>query len=96
MRSLAVACVLLAGCASRPVEPIVRTVEVKVPIPVVRQASAELLACGDELPTPVFVPASDAAGDALIGLAPPEADKLLQLIAGLDGCNRAWRVWAGQ
>ena len=94
-RSLCVL-MLLAGCASRPVEPVVRTVEVKVPVPVVRHASAELLGCGDELATPVFVPASNAAGDVLIGLSQPEADKLLKLLGGLDGCNRAWRVWAGQ
>lgn len=94
-RSLCVL-ILLAGCAARPAEPIVRTVEVKVPVPVVREASAELRACGDDLPTPTFVPATNAQGEALVGLSQPEADKALQLIAGLDGCNRAWRAWAGQ
>ena len=87
---------LLVGCGSRPVQPEIRIVEKSVPVPVLREASAELKTCGDDLPLPHFIPATDAAGGPLVGLTQPEADKALRLIAGLDGCNRAWRAWAGE
>ena len=87
---------LLAACAQREVVPEIRTVEIKVPVPVMPQVPAELKTCGDDLPVPVFVPATDAAGAALIGLDRAETDKLLLLVTGLDGCGRAWKRWAQQ
>lgn len=94
MRGAAVGlALLLSACATAP-PPRVQTVPVHVPVPVQRAVPAGLLACGAELPLPVFVPAVSASGAALVGLDRVEADKLLQLIAGLDGCNRAWSAWA--
>ena len=94
MKRAALILLMLAGCAAAPPVPVVKTVEVRVPVPVLRTPSDELATCGDSLPIPTFVPATDATGAALIGLSSPELAKDLQLIAGLDACNRAWRAWA--
>lgn len=86
---------LLAGCGAKQLPPqIVRevqTVEIKVPVPVVRTPPAELLA-PLKPPLPVFIaPASADASSALTA----EGERLLRaLIEDLLTRIEAWKAWA--
>ena len=83
--------VLLAGCASAP-EIVVKTVEIKVPVPVRVEAPAELLAPYRPTKLPVFVqPAAPAASSALTA----DGEKALRaIIEDLTARDAAWRAWA--
>jgi len=88
--------VLLCGCGARTVPPpqivkMVETVEVKVPVPVVRVPPPELLAPLHP-PLPLFVaPESPDASSALTA----EGERLLRgLIEELLTRIEAWRTWA--
>ena len=82
-------CLLLAGCAQ---EPVVQTVEVKVPIPTKMVPPPELATCGQEPPTFRFYAPSPDSKDLVIR----EADQPLfqKWIESKSKCITAWQEWA--
>lgn len=67
MRAL-LSCLLLAGCASAAPEPVVRTVEIRVPVPV---------PCVIDLPDPVYSDTAEALRNA-----PDIFERVKLLLAG--------------
>ena len=84
---------VLAGCSTLPRPPAeIRTVEVKVPVPVRRDAPGELLTPLKPGALPRFVsPADPKASSAL---TPDGERSLKEIIADLLARDAAWRAWA--
>lgn len=72
----------LAGCATQ--EPVVQTVEVKVPVPTKPIADPELLACGHDEPQFKFYAPSSDSKDIII--REQDQSAFQQWIAGKSNC----------
>lgn len=70
MKRAALIALLLAGCAHQPVEPIIRTVEVRVPVPV---------PCAIDIPDPVYSDTPEA-----LRAAPNLFERVKLLLAGRE------------
>lgn len=85
--ALAIAALLLAGCATD------RVVEVKVPVPVRTTPPPELVNCTKHLSPPKF----QACGpDGWSCLPPDEEARLRTYVHLLLSCDRGWRAWSAK
>ena len=84
----------LAGCAGAPVAPVVRTVEVKVPVPVRREPLPELMAPYRPAAPLVFVAPGDPK--ATSALTPEGEKRLRDILEDFLARDRAWQAWARQ
>jgi len=91
---LIVVLVGLAGCASKPVEPIIRTetVEVKVPYPVKPEPPEWLAEPYSPGALPKFISPDDPA--AAVALDAESAARLREIMRFLRERDIAWRDWA--
>lgn len=91
-RFLALAVILLAGCATQP-QVITRVVtkEVKVPIPVRLPPPPEAVNCRQQIPQPPLL--KDAPGGVLIPTS--QIPNFQDYIAGWARCDAIWRAGYG-
>lgn len=84
----------LVGCSSSPPAPreTIRTVEVKVPVPVAIQPLAELLATVPPPANDVFLP--PGAPGAVACLDPAGRTALVEYVERLRNAHSAWLAWA--